>query len=722
MINWTSSCSVIARPSRLGAVWLAYRTRTLIWGVAATISLLVTGLVWVMAHDPVQAFSSRTLTSADPVPDAPTPTATVFSDDDLKTTTDWSQIHSLQINDVAICKPLWSRGAIPRLESLTVYGTISDQQLIELCNLYDLKSLTLYGANLLTSVGMTAWKHESRLEYLRLLNFKIMQTSSTLEWPPHLRTLICDDPHGVGFDRLNEWCQLRQLECLSTRMIPPSTGVPHEIIEVLRIFPQLKRLFLIELPAQFPNPITELQKALPQIRVRPHAYEPIRVRRVMQIVSCGFLILVGMSVHWSSQFVSSARSLMPNFTSWHFVPIMMVLLGSALLSFVLFRWAGCSQLASAALSGLPILVLGLEMRLFNWLQGLTGLPLPGFSNWGILFPIVTFALIGFCWVLFQYGLELDWFVRGEQIGLAILIMVGAIWAAFDLSQWYRGLQRGLEESGGGDIPLSLFDMRGWAAWGGNLAVVRAQQGKSEGQAMRLFDARLEKRIEQLQRQKRRPSLAQWQVAGPGSVINWLQMTIAIMLLIGFFLYLFVPAAWSRMGMFAANGGFQLLLSGLLMPLFFIWQRRPMFAMELLRPQTRQNWVSTCFRGVAWEICPVVAVSLVFGLLLLWTGNFGDWSTFATGNVIAIIFGLLLILYAMGMWAITLHSRGAVSLVAALGWIIIVLCIVIPILLRISTGNLAGLTVLIPIMLSATAVFGIRLAFHSWMNWELGRNS
>ena len=722
MSNSMANDSVIARPSRLGAVWLSYRTRIMMWGVAATMSLLVTGLVWSMSQDPLQALSSRTLTSVDPVPASPTPSASVFSAEDLKRTTDWSQIRSLQINDLELCEPLWTRGGIPRLESLTVYGTISDEQLIDLCTLYDLKALTLYGANLLTSAGIRAWTHESRLEYLRLLNFKIMQSSSKLEWPPQLRTLICDDPRGVELHRLREWSQLHQLERLSTRIIPPSTGVPHEMIDALRSFPRLTRLFLIELPAQFPDPIRALQQALPQIRVRPHAYEPIRVRRVMQIVSCGFLILIGMSVHWSSQFVSSTRSLVPNFAIWHFVPIIAVLLGLPLLSFFLLRWAGCSLLASVALGGVPILVLGIEMRLFNWLQGLTGLPMPGFSNWGILFPIVTFALIGFCWILFQFGLELDWFVRGEQLGLAVLMMVGSVWAAFDLSQWYRGLQRGLEESGGGDIPLSLFNMRGWATWGGNMAAVRAHQGKSEGQVMRLFDARLEKRIEQLLRQKGRTSLVQWQVAGPGSVINWLQTTIAILLLIGFFLFLFVPGAWSRMGMFAANGGFQLLLSGLLMPLFFIWQRRPMFAMELLRPQTRQNWVLTCFRGVAWEIWPVVAVSMAFGLLLLWTGQFGDWSTFATVNVIAIILGLLIILYGMGMWAITLHSRGAVSLVAILGWIIIVLCIVIPTVLSLRSGDLAGLTVLIPIMIWATSVVGIRLAFHCWMHWEVGRNS
>ena len=92
------------RPSRLGAVWLWYRTRWWGWIIAASVTCMLVGLAWlagsresIVARSPV----ARTLTSAEPSAPSPTPSASVVNGDVYKS--DWVHLKSLPVTDVAQC-------------------------------------------------------------------------------------------------------------------------------------------------------------------------------------------------------------------------------------------------------------------------------------------------------------------------------------------------------------------------------------------------------------------------------------------------------------------------------------------------------------------------------------------------------------------------------------------------------------------------------------------
>ena len=145
-------------------------------------------------------------------------------------------------------------------------------------------------------------------------------------------------------------------------------------------------------------------------------------------------------------------------------------------------------------------------------------------------------------------------------------------------------------------------------------------------------------------------------------------------------------------------------------------------MELLRPASRRDWASTWFRGVAAEIAPVLLVSIAFGAAMLWAGLLGSWSAMQASLAAVFVVGIMGIIFAVGMWTLTLKSLWQIVLVGCIAWIAVVLCMVTPILLQSHLHEWQTPAILIPTIvgLYTVALAGLWLAWWRWQNWEVGQ--
>ena len=705
----------IRRPSRLRAVWLTYRTRwqlVLMLVVFASVYVPIVPIMWF--GDP------NVVKSSDPAAPQPSPVGYVGSVEQARDL-DWSKLRSLTVYDLKVCEPLWTPGRAPKLESLTILDGITDEQLAKLCELYDLKSLTLYSPQLLTADGWSHFKGETKLTYMRLVGMHALHNEPSLAWPPNLQTLICDNTHGKTQQRLDEWQQLPHLTSLSTMLIPhDGDHLAPEMLDTLRRFPSLRRLYLVEMGKHAPNYVAVQQAALPSVRVRPANYHPERGQRAAMILIGGLLVLVLLSVQLSSQFVATASVLTPHFARSHLSLAIGISVVLVIATFGLLVWAGCSVFVALSLCGASALLLAAGTKLISLMSGNQ---LPGFCNFAIALPSVGFPVFGVAFGSFLFGADLDWFLSGRQPWLLMIVLAGSLWGAYELIALQTGLRRRLEESGTANVPMGMFDTRGWAEWTGSLAAVRAGEGKKPAFAYRLFDSRIERFIKRMQQRKSTTSLALWRLGGAGRTLDWLRAVVVILIVIGVLVAWLAPEGWSQFGPTAVPPFiFQMLGCGLIMPLAFAWQRRPMQEMELLRPASRRDWASTWFLGVASEIAPVLLVSIAFGAAMLWAGLLGSWSAMQASLAAVFVVGITGIIFAVGMWTLTLRSLWQIVLVGGIAWIAVVLCIVTPILLQSHLHEWQTPAILIPTIvgLYTVAFVGLRLAWWRWQNWEVGQ--
>ena len=718
----------IRRPSRLGAVWMSYWTRWqlgLVLIVVGSAAAPLVPMIWV--GDP------NAVKSAEPSASEPAPVGHVGSAEQAAAL-DWSQLRSLTVySNLKECEPLWSPGRAPKLESLTILEAINDEQLTKLCALYDLKTLTLYSPQLLTAEGWSHFQRETKLTYLRLIGAHALHNEPSLAWPPNLRTLICDDTLKKTQQRLDEWQQLPHLTCLSTRLIPQKKDqLAPEMLDTLKRFPRLRRLFLVEMGKHAPDYIAVQQAALPSVRVRPTHYHPERGRRAAVILIGGLLVIVVLSVQMSSQFVTTASVLTPHFARSHLSLVIGVFVLLVAASFGLYVWVGCSVLVALSLCGASALLLGAGAKGMMCLPGRSHYP--GFNNFLIVLPNVMFPAICVVVGLMLFGGEFDWFLRGHQPALAMLTLAGSLWGAFELIVSQLGMQRRLEEAGTANVPMGMFDNRGWAEWMMCVAAVRAGQGQQEALPYRLIDGRLDRFVSQHEARKRTTLVALWRLGGQ-SMSDMLKFCIigiaAVLVFIGIPVAWLAPDLWSRFGpIVAAPMVLQLLGGGLLMPLSFAWTRRPMQELELLRPVSRRDWRETWFRGVASEMSPMLLTLFGFGVVLWWCGLMGGWTAPQLLWASIIFIGVVANVYAVGMGTLTMNLRWQVPFVvcaipAALFLFAGVLFMLAPVLdqhfpVEPSPAFINTLIVGLTVFLYGTAGLGLWLAWWRWQNWEVGQ--
>ena len=716
----------IHHPSRLGAVWMSYWTRWQLMLMVIVVAAPSAPLVLMMwAGDP------NTVTSAEPTAPVPAPVGYVGSAEQAAAL-DWSQLRSLTVYNLKECEPLWIPGRAPKLESLSILEAITDEQLAKFCELYDLKTLTLYSPQSLTVEGWKVFQGETKLTYMRLIGMHALHNEPSLAWPPNLQTLIAGDTHGKTQQRLEEWQRLPHLTCLSTFLIPQKGDqLAPEMLDTLKRFPSLRRLFLVEMGKHAPNYIAVQQAALPSVRVRPTHYHSERGRRAAMILIGGLMVIVVLSVQMSSQFVTTASVLTPHFARSHLGFVIGVGVVLFAVSFGLLVWVGCSGLVALGLCGASALLLGTGTKLMSRLSGRN--PFPGFCNFAIVLPSVVFPVMGVVIGLFAFGADFDWFLRGEQPVLASIMLAGSVGGACHLIALQTGLRRRLEEAGVANVPMGMFDNRGWAEWAMSAAAVRSGQGKSEALPYLLIDVRLDRFIAEHEARKSMTLVALWRLGGQSvsDMLKYYIITLAGgLVFIGLPVAWFAPDWWSRFGpIMVGPMVLQLLGGGLLMPLGFAWTRRPMQELELLRPVSRRDWRETWFRGVAAEMGPTLLTLFGFGVVLWCCGLVGGLTAMQFLWASIIFIGIMANVYAAGMGTLTLNSRWQVPLAVcaipiALFAFAGVLFMLAPVLERHFPAEpspefinimLMGLTVFVYGM----ACVALWLSWRRWMKWEVG---
>ena len=671
------------------------------------------------------------VTSAEPVAPAPAPVGHVGSKEQAAAL-DWSNVRSLNVYNLNECEPLWTPGRAPKLESLTILAPINDEQFAKLCLLYDLKSLILYSPGTLTVEGWKAFQGETKLTYLRLIGAHALHNEPSLAWPPNLQTLICDDTHGKTLQRLDEWQRLPSLTTLSTRLIPQQGDqLAPEMLDTLRRFPSLKRLYLAPMGKHAPNNVATQQAALPSVRVRPAHYHSERGRRAVTILIGGLLVIVLLLIQLSSQFVTTASVLTPHFAQSHLSLVIGVFVLLVAASFGLSVWVGCSVLVALSLCGASALLLGAGAKVIMCLPGRSHFP--GFNNFLIVLPNVVFPTLCVVVGLMLFGGEFDWFLSGHQPALAMLTLIGSLWGAFELVVSQLGMKRRLEEAGTANVPMGMFDNRGWAEWMMCVGAVRAGQGKQEALPYRLIDRRLDRFVSQHEARQSTTLVTLWRLGGQ-SVIDMLKFYIigiaAVLVFIGIPLAWLAPDWWSQFGlMLAAPMVLQLLGGGLLMPLAFAWTRRPMQELELLRPVSRRDWRETWFRGVASEMGPMLLTLLGFGVVLWWCGLMGGWTARQLLWASIIFIGVVANVYAVGMGSLTMRSLWQVWLIVGGAWFGLVLVAIAVFALAPMLDQHFKLervwespAFLIPVIggLYGMACVGLWLAWWRWQHFEVAR--
>lgn len=740
----------IRRPSRIAAVWLTYRTRWFLW-------LLLAGAACVYVPTLLKTWPAQDFVrSAFPDPPEPWPRANLFLDDGRNShgpTPDWSTLRSLTLSsNPAKCQPLWTPGAMPKLESLKLFAGVSDEQLVRLCELYDLRALSLFGSGALTDAGLERLAAEPRLEYLSLGNVynpapqsvpgespEAVQQRATqavhwlhnapvLRWPASLRVLEFDDTLAAPPARLSEWRSLPHLHTLGTRLFPrDGEHLPEETLESLRGLPALRRLYLTEAGPHAPRFLEATQADLPRLRVRPMNYNPTRGLRTAVILAGALILILPLLIQLSTQFVTPGSLLTPRFWVAH-----LWVFGTALTLVVMGTCAAliaaeCPVSVALALCGAPLLIVAAFAKL---IRQLSSFPLPGFTNFGFAMPGLVFPIVGLQLLSVLFGAEFNWFLRCQHPWLAVGLLAASVWGAVDFVAWHFRLPRDLEEAGCANVPLGMFDIGGWTEWGRSVAAVREAKGLKTPLALRGRDAELDRLAEALQSRQPITSHQLWKLGNAQSTLRF-AFILSVFFSTGMFAWYFAMTwATGSAGLPWGETGAKVLWPAmaqfvLMMPMFafaMAWQRRPMFALELLRPLSRRDWIESWFRGIAGELASLLLIVAMLASLAAWQGLFDNWTVTQLALIAAGALVVLSFIAGLGLWFLATTSFWSTLLTVVVGALLTFAGIYASAMLadQYAQTNLAQTPALWIALLFVLAFVSLRFAWWRWSRLEVGQ--
>ncbi len=709
----------IPRPSRLRAVWLAYWTLLRWWSWPLCVGLCVLGIwggseVWKpKTHNlPTLGHKQITEVGADgqevvryestieketptvifssglPSTPAPTPAAHVHLRDGgivQGKEPKWDKLRSLTLDrGWASCQPLWTPGAMPLLESLVVWDQVQDQSIVQLCELYDLKALTLVHAGELTATAMECLAQEPRLEFLSLdvdptwfhstlvpgelpetlrqRELKLLQSlrhAPLLTWPASLKTLYYTDFQGVNPARLNEWQRLPELRCLATQLTPDAEHrLSEEAITSLKQFPKLKQLYLRE-PAQNESDLAIIQQQrLPHLNVRPWSYDPTRGRRAGVLLVGGLIVAMALHIQLFKQFASASNGLKPSFTLPHLMFAAGVIAAMAITSCLFYWSADCSWHAALGMCGAAVLLLAADLKFFRLVLGRYSTML--LNNVGLQAQFVIVMVMAITALVSIFGAEIDWFLRGQFPWVSVCLLVAALWGACDWATWLIGMSRDLEETGCANVPLGTFDQKGWTEWHKHVAAVKTTGREKPPLWMRRQERRLDRMVRDVAAGKKFTPLEMWRLAVP---MTWLDFAFsmitvlaAVLIPLSVLAYYLEGQSFEGANKLSWPLGVQLIFMGLIVPMAQLAQRYPMLSLERLRPATRADWTKTWFRGVCWELAPVALLMFCGMLALHLTGWVFGQTIFESVIAFTAIMGAGGVIVSFGMFSMTLRTR------------------------------------------------------------------
>ncbi len=558
-------------------------------------------------------------------------------------------------------------------------GKLSADEVQAISELQQLTRLSLHRVRLTSHV----WRHLSRLSQLKYLDLSgcvIDGEAPQLESMTSLQTLILGTAEhgGIQSRGTSIFGELHRFPNLKTIVLgdynnslvqdPKREGFlpianPLASIDALRAVTSLRTLYVNEHSLGFPG-FEDLQAKLTGVTVRPAFVDVRRMSWILNIVFLNAAVLGLIALQLRSHFAHPGAHLIPAYTWPHLVPPFFLWIGSIvnilpiLASGVpIIPAIGVHAACWASMTGIVVVsaLLQLIARLPRWIS--TPLSAVAGAVLGGWIPLMILAV-------FRFPSSVDWYLRGNEPRVEFaLIVLGAVLPLIVIYRSRRLYSVYLEN--GCDSPvlgLDLASMKSlqqranrrndmspqarWPQWmlGPNLETVIA---KSSGGGWR-ERCRL------------------W-IAGnafSGRVVP---------LLMGFSALIFVPAQVVQSGFTDYQSDLRpLMLISVLIPdfgmIFFLkqwWIRRSLFGMELLRPNSRQEYIRQMMGAIAWDLVPQGCVYLSLFAMLV---SLADSTRMSVGWVIAMLLVAVsrwVLVYGIILWLLLIRRDWMVFLTAIL---------------------------------------------------------
>jgi len=497
--------------------------------------------------------------------------------------------------------------------SIQYHDVVTDADLAALSRLTELEELALHGGEL----PETVWEYLGRLPRLRHLDLSgttVRGTARGLEKLARLQTLVLGSPvHGLTMTPdaplLSELVRLPRLRRLvfgcafttnpGAKAVRGSTTLV-EALRELRPPVTLTHIFVEDQASDFPG-FAIVQSVVPGVAIRPawipwerdlHALITISI---LTAVAAATLILQGFS-----HFSSATSRLLPGFSQWH--------LGSALVAWTILTgihvWEltffGIAFPAAIGLQGAFMLFFGLPV-LFELSRWRSQAVVPG------LLLLVAAAATQ------SSASSLDWYLRGARPREAWALALSGIATVVLLAVRSSRLATYHLERGRTLPPLSL-DPADLVRWRDQSAV------DASGWVMTLQNQSLDRAIKGAGTGTRLARWRLWIAANGTTGPRQFSVTLGVFLVI-WFGYLILSGRWfeDQQGLsyppvllaLALAPDFPLLAVG------GVWRaRQRTMNMELLRPQTRNEYIRQMTHALGWDLLPLAGLYLLLFCLFL----------------------------------------------------------------------------------------------------------
>ena len=725
----------VRRPSHVRAVLMTYWSRPMTW---VLLLVFVGAIVLTEFLMSLQNEAIRWIRIGPSIPSI-TPAMRLlplqgFSAEQL------AKARSISVYGTEKLSEVFRAGALPNLEALHVYGSLTDEQLQKICSQYDLKWFSFDIVDELGPKGWDALQQQTSLQFLEVTRLvesvkpKSQQSEVDLvTWPPNLRTLVYRNPRGLRMNDARALHKLKQLKTVALAWNLSEVSLSDALIEELAQLPKMRELYIEDLQKTHLNQffqiyesrsgstvertVNRLQSTLPSASVVPSMFDSTRGFRVGSIVILISSLFIGLLVQLSTQFGNSLRPLTPQFARVHLTvaATFMILVTVGGICWLIY-W-GCK----------PIAAIGLVLCAFPLTEFIVSLN-SGFRRTHINRINPAMPFVAYSQMVMAYGIPnglfpVFWqrFLDGQFPFAAIAML------AVSLLSIYRLIRERLEM-------FRMIEI---------LGVEKAPLGVN--QASVLLKAAERIRIRDQEQNGVRDQEADW--AGlrqtPGALLaegkdstlaqvfpqNRIRQIVLIAVNVA---AVAVGGALSRpwMSDLAATVisssmlGVTVLL--LVMPIQFAVTRTPFHSIELLRPVSRKSWQRLWFTQIAAQMCVASAAILcvIFSSLQMLNEHPFHWNE--QGLVLCYFPGIVMSIFGLGMLIMTFR-RTTNAIIMFLMFFTSMMAVNAGVFFVRRVAQNPGWKLSFEHQLSwiigswMVGVVLIALAWNRWKHWEVGAN-
>lgn len=623
-------------------------------------------------------------------------------------------------------------------------GRLSEDEVQAISELQQLTRLSLHGVKVTTPI----WKYLSRLSQLKHLDLSgcvIDGEAPQLESMTSLQTLILGTPEHGGiqsrgssiFGELHRFPNLKTIvlgdyhnSLVQDREWGGYLTVPNPLlksIDALRAVTSLRTLYVNEHSMGFPG-FDDLQAQLPGVTVRPAFVDVGRMSWLLMVVFLNAAVLGLIALQLRSHLAHPGAHLIPSYTWPHLVPPLFLWIGSVVNILPLLASGvpiipaiGVHAACWASMTGIVIVstILQWIARLPRWIA--TPLGAVAGAVLGGWLPLLLLAV-------FRFPSSVDWYLRGNEPWVEFaLIVLGAVLPLIVIYRSRRLYSVYLEN--GCDSPVLGLD----------LASMRSLQQRAYRRndmspypllSQGWLGANLKSVIAQSSGGGWRERCRLW-IAGnalSGRVVPLLMLFGALM---------FVPAQIVQSGFPDYQSDLRpLLLISVLIPdfgmIFFLkqwWIRRSLFGMELLRPNSRQEYIRQIMGAIAWDLVPQGCVYLSLFAML---AALADSTRMSVGWVVAMLLVAVarwLLVYGLIVWLLVIRRDWLVFVTAVFAVYAMLIVNVGMLMLQASILGVqdlppdlpefgAGFVAAIAVAIGLIGVTVAAAAYHRWQSVEL----